>query len=71
MQLQAADLLAWILRAESLYEFFGESYSLRELLPEFQSNDSNFRLQLAPAFYDSDHLKSYEAECLQRMAKKP
>src|SRR5665213_4519584 len=33
--LQAADLFAWVARAESLHKFFGQDYSLRQLFWEF------------------------------------
>ncbi|MGD1096685.1 MAG: DUF3800 domain-containing protein [Bryobacteraceae bacterium] len=70
MQLQAADLLAWILRAESLYEFFGEDYNLRTLLPEFRIEAPEFKLQCAPAFYGPVQLKQFEQLCLERHRKR-
>jgi hypothetical protein len=64
IQLQAADLYSWVCRAESLYQFFGDNYSLRELLPHFSAVAPEFKLEASPAFWSEQNLKDYEKGCL-------
>jgi hypothetical protein len=48
LHLQAADLLSWIVRVESLYKFHGEDYSLRALFTEINTASPEFKLELRP-----------------------
>lgn len=63
-QLQAADLYSWVCRAQSLYQFFGEDYSLRELASHFNLVTPEYRLELKSAFYTEKNLKEFERLCL-------
>lgn len=56
LQLQAADLFSWVSRAECLYRFFGEDYSLRELHHEFNLMTPERKITYATAFWDAEHV---------------
>jgi hypothetical protein len=66
-QLQAADLLSWVSRAESLYRFFGEEYSLRELYSEFIMASADFKTKFTSGFWDADRMKKVEAGSLPKL----
>jgi hypothetical protein len=69
-QLQAADLFSWVSRAESLYRFFGEEYSLRELYSEFVMAGDDFRTRFTSGFWDAAHLKEVETKSLPKLKLK-
>lgn len=54
--LQAADLFAWVARAESLYRFFGEEFSLRELYQEFLTPGPGTKIKYMSGFWNEDCL---------------
>jgi len=69
-QLQAADLFAWIGRAESLFRFFGEEYSLRELYREIQMPSTESRIDWRTSFWDSAHLRELSQNMTRGLSTK-
>jgi len=65
MQLQAADLFAWVTRFEAAHRFCGEPFTLRELHSEFNLQFPARVFQPTSGFWDADSLRRYE-----RMSKK-
>lgn len=63
-QLQAADLFAYICRAESRYRFFGEDLPQRVLFKEFQMDAPEFRTTFKTGMWDAAILQEYDAGCL-------
>jgi len=68
--LQAADLFAWVCRAESLHRFFGESYSLRELFSEFNMDSPNYKTEFTAGFWSASQLKELEEKCIEHTKSK-
>jgi hypothetical protein len=69
-QLQAADLFSWVSRAESLYRFHGQDYSLRELYSEFVFDFPGFKTEFTTPFWDAAHLKEVEANVVAVLSRK-
>jgi hypothetical protein len=68
-QLQAADLFSWVGRAESLYRFCGENYSLRDLYREFELKGPETKIDFKTSFFGGEHLKELEQNTLAALQK--
>ena len=51
-RLQAADLFSWVTRAEALYRYHGQHYSLRELYDEFSIRNESSQLMIESPHWD-------------------
>ncbi len=67
LPLQAADLFSWVVRAEALYRYHRQEYSLRELYDEFAIRDTDTRLGVVSPFWDKQHLEEFSEGVLRRL----
>lgn len=56
-QLQAADLLSWVTRAEASHRFFGEPFRLRALFEEFNRATDDCIFSMQSAFWSSAYME--------------
>lgn len=70
-QLQAADLFSWVVRAESLRQFKGDSFSLSELYGEFFLSTLEKRIKYPEVgIWDEETLRQFSARTLPRLKKR-
>jgi len=69
-QLQAADLFPWVCRAEALYRFSGEAYSLRDLWSEFNLTHDDRRIRYSTGFWNAEYLAELSANIVKALGKR-